>query len=532
MLRLLIADDEPMELAFLERSVKWSDFGIEVVGTASNGGTADELEEKLRPDIIITDILMPTENGLELAARVKERRPDVRFIFVSGHRSFEFAKSGIESGVDRYLLKPVTYPQLIEAVEAVAQLCLADKRRRYEQERFYSALNENMPKLRQILFEELITDVQSEQYAAEQLCFHGVRLGPERICAAVLRLGEKEQKSDVRGRKLLCFEISDAINETIKPLPNVCAWAHSDSEFVLLLNCEQNAAWTGMLTQNILHNVRLSCDVTLTAGVGEVLDGYMSIPVCYRTACDAADYSFYTGPGQTIFYADIAARSQSALPLPAALREQIAQAAAIGNGEQLRSSIAELKKLLQSERTSRAWVCNVCVGIISSAVSSAMQLDNVSHRSAEPPYDRLFSTGSLDEVLECTENFLSGLCTRAANNVQGRHNDIAAQIKQLVASRIDRDISVESLADELYLSRGYISHVFKNVTGESINRYITKERIKRAKLLLRDPSMKITEIAGACGYDNPTYFSSTFRNETGVSPKEYRARQRVQEQET
>ena len=75
----------------------------------------------------------------------------------------------------------------------------------------------------------------------------------------------------------------------------------------------------------------------------------------------------------------------------------------------------------------------------------------------------------------------------------------------------------------MYLSRGYISHVFKNVTGESINRYVTRERIKRAKSLLCDPTMKITDIAAACGYDNPTYFSSLFRNETGSSPKEYRA---------
>ena len=523
MLKLLIVDDEPMELAFLVRSLKWEDFGIEIAGTANDGLAAERMEEELRPDIIITDIVMPAANGIELATVVKERRPNVRFIFVSGHRSFEFAQLGIESGVDRYLLKPVTYSRLVEAVQAVSELCLADKRRQYEQESFYSALSENMPKLRLILFEQLISDVPSEEYATDQLSFHSVDIKPERLCAIVLRIAQPLPQNDVRTRKLVRFEVSDAICEVIKPLPNICMWAHSDSEFVMLLNCTQNTAWIGLLTQSLLHNVRLSCDITLTAGVGEVLDGYTKLPVCYDTACAAADYSFFTGSGQTIFYGDIVKRSSAPLPIPAVLREQIARAASIGNSEQLRASLDELKKLLIDGRVSRSYACNVCIGIISGAVSSSMQLDERVSRSGEPPYDKLFALGSLDEILACTENYLSGLCTYAADKAKDRHNDIAARIKELIAGRLDRDISVESLADELYLSRGYISHVFKNVTGESINRYVTRERIKRAKSLLCDPTMKITDIAAACGYDNPTYFSSLFRNETGSSPKEYRA---------
>jgi len=550
MLKLLIADDEPMELSMIQRAVNWNELGIELVGTACDGEEADALEEQLRPDIIITDVVMPVKNGMRLAETVKERHPEVHFIFVSGHRSFEYAQFGIKHDVDAYILKPITPSRLQETVEKVARTCTEEKRRQFEQEQFFSVLSDNMPKLRQLFFEELITDVPSEEYAERQLSFYDIHLSSQRLCVVLFRLTSSDAvESDVKQRKLLQFQILDAIGEMISSVPGVCCWARSDSEYVIICNCAEKDAVPQLstLAQNILNNIQSACAVPMIAGIGEPTDGFTMLPVCYKTACAAADHSLFTGSGRIILYSDVARRGSETIPVPTALRDEIARAVSTGNATQLRRYFDELRQLLSGDSVSKSYVRNICVSIMSNAISGAMQVSDPSERgeggnppgniSGNPsgnlpgnlPYDRLFTLHTLDEILSYTESFLLELCARTAEGVHGRHNAIAAKIKEIVSERIDKDISMELLADALFLSRGYISHVFKDVTGESISRYVTREKMSRAKLLLRDPTLKITAIAESCGYDNPTYFSSVFRNEVGVSPKEYRARLLVPE---
>ncbi|MBE6883826.1 MAG: response regulator [Ruminococcaceae bacterium] len=531
MLKLLIVDDEAMEITFLEKALDWQDLGITIVGIAHDGRDADELEEQLRPDIIITDIMMPLMNGTELAAKIKARRPEVHFIFVSGHKNFEFAQAGIASNVDGYLLKPLSAAKLQATVEDVVKKCLAEKRERFERETFHTLLNEHQSRLRFVFLESLLTDPLSEEEIARQMNFYNITLSPQSICAIVFRLDSPfPDNADIQQRRLIQLETASAINEIVSPLPNTCFWSRNDAEHVLLINCIDSVsqAWISLLAQSVIKNVKAVCSLSLTAGISNVSDGFVSIPLCYQAASSAADHSFFVGGGQTIFFRDIVTRTSSAPTLPIIQREEIANAAASGNTIRLKTLMEQLRTTLLSRSAvpSRTYVRNVCVGIISMAISNAMQLDNrnVVGETGEPPYHRLFELNTLDDILGYTETFLSGMATNTAANVHGRHAEITARIKDILSQKMSTDISVEAIADEMYLSRGYISHVFKEHTGESINRYLTNERIKRAKLLLQDPSMKITSIAKAVGYDNPTYFSSIFRNEVGISPKEYRSR--------
>jgi len=73
MVKLLIADDEPLVCVGLRSMLKWEELGIEVIGTARNGRQAAEMIEKLSPEIVITDIKMPLMTGLELAEECAQK---------------------------------------------------------------------------------------------------------------------------------------------------------------------------------------------------------------------------------------------------------------------------------------------------------------------------------------------------------------------------------------------------------------------------------------------------------------------------
>ena len=94
----------------------------------------------------------------------------------------------------------------------------------------------------------------------------------------------------------------------------------------------------------------------------------------------------------------------------------------------------------------------------------------------------------------------------------------------IIDERYREDISLQSIAEEVYLSPSYLSYLFKKEVGVSLIKYITMLRLGKAKELLLAGNMKVSDIAVKVGYQNYSYFNIMFKNHVGVSPAQYRER--------
>jgi two-component system response regulator YesN len=94
-------------------------------------------------------------------------------------------------------------------------------------------------------------------------------------------------------------------------------------------------------------------------------------------------------------------------------------------------------------------------------------------------------------------------------------------IRTIAQSYNAPDLSVSSLAQSLGVSEGHLSHVFKKETSYTVSNYITNYRIRMAMELLRDCRSRVYDVAEQVGYRDITYFSSTFKKITGMTPTEY-----------
>ena len=118
--RVLIVDDEPIVLVAWEEELK--DAGYDV-WTASRGKKAIEIVKKVKPDIVITDLVMPEMNGVEVCRNIKEICPDSDVILVSGNPNelerllMDFIKAG---GRDELLRKPLIKDELIDVVRKIS----------------------------------------------------------------------------------------------------------------------------------------------------------------------------------------------------------------------------------------------------------------------------------------------------------------------------------------------------------------------------------------------------------------------------
>lgn len=116
--KVLIVEDEDIMRKGLMFMAQWQEVDCIVVGEAVNGQDGLEKIQKYRPDIVIVDINMPVMNGLEMLEKsIREYGYDA--IIVSGYEEFEYARRGISLGITEYLLKPIDYPKLYEAIQKI-----------------------------------------------------------------------------------------------------------------------------------------------------------------------------------------------------------------------------------------------------------------------------------------------------------------------------------------------------------------------------------------------------------------------------
>ena len=118
-IRVLLADDHALVRQGFRRILE-DDPGITVVGEASGGAQAIEMESRLAPDVVVMDMAMPEVNGLHAAIEILRRRRDCPILILSMHADEQYVRNALDAGVKGYILKNALETDLTRAVRVVA----------------------------------------------------------------------------------------------------------------------------------------------------------------------------------------------------------------------------------------------------------------------------------------------------------------------------------------------------------------------------------------------------------------------------
>ena len=166
----------------------------------------------------------------------------------------------------------------------------------------------------------------------------------------------------------------------------------------------------------------------------------------------------------------------------------------------------------------------------------AIRLGSVEYILKPAPYQRIFDAVektvkqinnrlSRQEVLKYGEQYLEQQ-QRTIEALQGDRRtteEMVDEAKSFIGAHLDSvDLSVSGVAKHCYLNQDYLNRIFKRHTGTTLNRYIISERMLLAKKLLEKPSLSIAAIAAQVGYQNYSYFESTFKKQFAVTPTQWR----------
>jgi YesN/AraC family two-component response regulator len=134
--------------------------------------------------------------------------------------------------------------------------------------------------------------------------------------------------------------------------------------------------------------------------------------------------------------------------------------------------------------------------------------------------------GTKEEIIDTLSWIMNDLMTLWEEPRLGQ--SVIERAKKYILDNYSEELRLETVAREVHLSPTYFSALFKKMTGCSFAKYLTRVRIAKAKELLENTDISVTDIAFQVGFNDPAYFAAIFRREFGLTPLAYRKLKRGQ----
>jgi AraC-like DNA-binding protein len=132
------------------------------------------------------------------------------------------------------------------------------------------------------------------------------------------------------------------------------------------------------------------------------------------------------------------------------------------------------------------------------------------------------------ELLKVFAHYLADYASRQALASVKEEPSPVAHAKQFVQAHLEETITLAQVVQHVHLSRFYFCKLFKRATGMTLTEYVARVRVEKAKTLLVDPSLRISEVVYAAGFGSIPRFNSVFKRFVGMPPTDYRASLRSQ----
>lgn len=533
MLKVFLVEDEIIVREGIKNSIDWEQNGLIFCGEASDGELALPVILEEKPDIVITDIRMPFMDGLELARQVKKELPWIKIVILSGYGEFEYAKEAINIGITQYLLKPISKHELTKCLITIRDNILAEQNEHAVYEKYKFDLNEYYAEDKRRLFYDMV----SGACAIDEIIERGKKLNLELNANAynIILYKVKEAKVDLHDSRIpdnLSKELEALIEQHVNAISfdcllegNAILLKGDSTDNVIKL---QKAIVAGM--EQLFAGYK---DISYFGGIGKTVMDISELSASFQEASRVFAYRYILDESH-IFDSKEIAYGQADLQNNGADLEGIMQLnkkkaeefLRSGNKKDIHYFVEEYLKCISNDsRSSLLFRQYIVVDMYCIVAAFAQELGCSRDSIAEPfnEYPQLNMLFSFEQISKYIEDIFSHVIDLRDNISSSKFNDIINKAKNYINDNYtDDELSLNQVANHVYLSPTYFSAIFSQKTGQTFIQYLTDLRMSKAKELLKCTDMKTAEIAYAVGYKDPHYFSYIFKKTQNSTPKQYR----------
>ena len=526
-MNILFVDDEIDVLTGIANGVRFDSIGITVALMARSAEEAMEMLQQHPIDILVTDIEMAKNSGIDLLEWVNTRQMDILCLLCTAYSNFDYAKKALDLRAFDYYLKPIRYTELEEKLRgAVEEL---QKRRSQAQARQFGEYWLDFQKEnRNNFWRKILADNQAlteQQLAAEAAWYKLPYTSSDSFAICVFDIQHCTEMGEWDSPTLY-YCLDNVIMELFQ----------SDQYSIQALNQLEKGVYRLILLQNRGFTVDRGEFAGRCREFIVFCNQHLLMNAdCYMAVNTPFDYVHATiRKIHDIFRDDLAGTNQvydaplyrkkgagyinpEAMTNYASLMSQGRQDEIMEEMDRFFTRCAE-KKIL-----SRQLMEVVRIDFVQ-MVFAVLKENNIAARQLfhQDEYQGLYerSLNSINDmwafihyILNVSEQYLK---------FSNRPQSVVRTIQEYIDQHLSESITRSSLAKVVFLNPDYMAKLFKENTGKSVSLYIKESRIEAAKQKLAGTNIPISLVAQMVGYDSFSYFSSLFHDATGMTPGKYR----------
>lgn len=530
MFSILIVDDRAADREGIRDLIDWDSLGIQVVGMAGDGLEGCELAFEHKPDFILTDVDMPGMDGLKMTERIKRQLPQTKFIFISCFDDFNYIKDAMKLEAYAYVLKPIHLQELADAIEKVKALKQNEMERERTLEEQKQKLKSSMPLLQEQFLRDLLHEkITQEKEVLERLDYLGINHENKKAIVIYIEVDNFElvyKEADPERKYLLAHHVLEYVKAFLFQAGEgyVINQQYSSLVVILFENPSPGKDAYGELTGRLSHcksSINAHLEVGITMGVSDFVDTPLELPNAFRNAKYAVDSKFYGEGNRIIFVSDIVKPDASSQYDLQVMKSELVL---ILEGDDRMKTGSFIEKYFGNGTCYSASYIKGLSFTLVNIIQTILLEKNESFKNIFGQelliWEKLTRFETIVDIKQWLVNVIEGVALYLKNLDSSRYRKIVEDIKSIIEENYVR-VNVEDIVKNLYISPSYANHIFRQYTGMTIFDYLIHTRMEVAKKLLLDPYSKVYEVSEKVGYINKSYFTSMFKDHTGLTPKQY-----------
>lgn len=530
-LKVFLVEDEFVVREGIKNNIDWKSHGYDFCGEAGDGELAFPMIQKLKPDIVITDIRMPFMDGLTLSRLIKKEMPWIEIIILTGYEEFEYAKESIKLGIAQYLTKPISGDELLKEVDELAVRIEEKRKEREIKEQYMKEMAENFLQERKDFFQYLVTgsksaaelleladklqiDLSSMWYNIVLFQTQSMRHAQDEYSNSLIEIEQEMNRLD-DGAHLLIFD---------RNLEGKALLFKADSrEELEQIQGDYLDKMKGILAQ--YEHVRYF------GGIGVPVDRLRELPVSFETASHAFAHRYLVRESRML--------SSDELERDGYLGREEFDITNVDPKQIDRAKVREFLRLGDREETiyfideffndlganvmhSNIFRQYITMDIYFCVVDFLADLQ-ISRDEVEPFDVTSGPLQSAESAIQYIVEIINKALELRERTASNRYGDIVDEVMRYIEQNYaDEELSLNLLASHVNFSPNHLSMIFAQQTGQTFIKYLTEYRMNKAKELLRCTGKRSSEISAEVGYKDSHYFSYVFKKTQGMTPTQYR----------
>ncbi len=485
MYNILIVDDDFRDCKGICNTIK--KFRLPLCSfTAECGTEALSILRREKINILITDIKMPDMLGTKLAEEAKAINPQLVIILVSAHKDFQYAQSAISFGAIKYLLKPYFIDELVATLNDAIKIC------NLQQEiKSTPPVSANNSIILNYLNDK--GNVSIEQISNI--------IPNEKIQLIVMRVLKQPIPLD---------KLYQQLDEFFAPQPFIISL--QNSEYIILNRNTKNSDQKYFEALVNLFLEKFHMEICITYSPFTEVSG---LPDEYKRIRQISEYFFFASTGLVVSTGEIASNHKDDHLSVDMLMDKIYLFIDIGNYTEFVSSVS----LLFNSLKQNSHFSSLYAKCISSNILNRLYKKHKFEESEQEIIAKIFSSSSADEIVALFKEIIDEIS--AESNKADTHRLISKSLS-IIETDYMNDISLEYIAEKLYISPSYLSRLFKKEIGKTFIEFLKEYRLKKACELLKNTNLRVTEISKMVGYDSSSYFNTIFHKFYNTTPAQFR----------